>query len=124
MKQTKPAQAMELRSLSPVFGGPAGGARNGRGRVGVATTAGHSPLRASRCRSRLHGADAICERLSASNDRSFPYATAHSLERPSVPKGDVRRSQLAVVGRGSPLMAPRSSARRVAWSLSGAGARG
>jgi hypothetical protein len=29
MKQTKPAQAMELRSLSPVFDGLAGGARNG-----------------------------------------------------------------------------------------------
>ena len=30
MKQTKPAQAMELRSLSPVFDGPAGGAPNER----------------------------------------------------------------------------------------------
>ena len=86
MKQTKPAQAMELRSLSPVFGGPAEGARNGRGRVGGDTSA--------RC---------IRERpLIPSNDRSFPYATAHSLERPSVPKGDPRRSQLAVVGRGYP----------------------
>ena len=30
MKQTKPAQAMELRSLSPVLDGPVAGRRNGR----------------------------------------------------------------------------------------------
>jgi hypothetical protein len=30
MKQTKPAHAMELRSLSPVLDGPIAGPRNGR----------------------------------------------------------------------------------------------